>query len=460
MSNDINYKLRFSANEKDTLIKVKEYLTEKKEIWENRGEKSAKQILKELGLKNPAEVVTWGFDFGEIEQIDEECFQVEVGSWANENSRSVPISGEDGELRFLLEKFPELAIEGTFSSEHGDGSVDGYELVEGENDHDESDHAWGPNGDEEPYNEATTALLMQLANGESNLPEELLEALGKGADPNAWMDYKPLIFYVLEVLFNIQDNAESEKMTTINHLIDHGLRLQLEDVAMIMLVVPGVPEVVYDFLKTEKGVTSSDLESRIAIFRLLLKLKAFPKFSLPSNFFEIVGASANEDRSIVEPSVERNSQLLPMASEALRADKKIVLEALKSDNEGILESVSPELRDDPEVVIVAVRSHGYNLRFASDRLRSDPSIVRAAVKSYGWALEYAAQNCQSDRSIVSPAVNFNGEILKFASEDLKDDRAIVKIAIQAREGGGESALAHASERLQQDPELQKMAAAN
>ncbi len=128
MSNDVNYNLVFTAPKKALLLHVKSYLEDKKSRWDRRGEKTAADLLKETGLKNVAEVVSWGFEFGKIKKTGD-SFSVEVTSWANENCfGNIWISGPEGELHFLKEKFPELEIGGTFRDDYGRGSVCGSEL--------------------------------------------------------------------------------------------------------------------------------------------------------------------------------------------------------------------------------------------------------------------------------------------------------------------------------------------
>jgi formylglycine-generating enzyme required for sulfatase activity len=140
MSNDISYDLVFIAPKKAQLLQVKSYLEDKKSRWDNRGEKTAADLLKETGLQNAAEIVCWGFEFGKIQQ-NGDSFSVEVTSWANENSLgNIWISGAEGELHFLLEKFPELEISGSFKGEFGRGSVCGSELEY---------ESWNDDGDED-----------------------------------------------------------------------------------------------------------------------------------------------------------------------------------------------------------------------------------------------------------------------------------------------------------------------
>ena len=50
------------------LKEIQDFLQQKQERWELRGKKTAKQLVKELGLRHPAEPVTWGFKFGKIKK--------------------------------------------------------------------------------------------------------------------------------------------------------------------------------------------------------------------------------------------------------------------------------------------------------------------------------------------------------------------------------------------------------
>ena len=124
MSNDTDYQLEFSHDSYEYLGEVLRYLQTKKERWDNAKEagKGSAELLAELGLKNPNEVVSWGFEVTGV--------TVRVGSWANENCSNIPISGDRGELADLQEKFPELEITGSYKDEYTYGSVFGCDLCE------------------------------------------------------------------------------------------------------------------------------------------------------------------------------------------------------------------------------------------------------------------------------------------------------------------------------------------
>lgn len=124
MSNDTQYKLKFSHESFEYMGDVLKYLEEKFDRWEDAKKKGqkARDLLKEHGLKKANEVVSWGFN---VERVT-----VCLSAWANENTTNLPISGENGELADLLQKFPELEIDGKYEDEYTYGSIDGADKCE------------------------------------------------------------------------------------------------------------------------------------------------------------------------------------------------------------------------------------------------------------------------------------------------------------------------------------------
>ncbi len=459
MSNDINYSLKFRSGEREVLKQIKDYLTEKKRRWNSRGSQTTEALLKKTGLKHPAEVVTWGFEFEKIQEQDDGTYSIKASSWANENSSNPWISGEEGELRFLLEKFPGLEIAGEFGDEYGKGLVSGYELIYQEED--ESDHEWGQNGDAS-YNKATTDLLLKLFRWNLSFPKglrvkDLKVSLEQGADPNAWMDEQPLFEYVRLAV----SNSDQERVKVLDLLFAHRMRLErLEDFASFMLAVPGLPDNARRFAQDNQLIRATDGETRLEVFRFLLQKQAINRMS--ENFLEAVGPPAECDKEIVAMAITRWGQTIAYANKALRADKKLVLLAISGPG-GCghnLKFASTELKDDLEVALEAVRKDGAALEHVSRRLRNDRRVVSAAVKSSGWALEFASKQLRADREIVLSAVKICGSVLQFASPDLRSSPDIVKAAIKAPGNGAREALQYAAPKLQKDPELKKMVQQN
>ncbi len=75
--------------------------------------------------------------------------------------------------------------------------------------------------------------------------------------------------------------------------------------------------------------------------------------------------------------------------------KSELLNLIEEEGGESLEYASADLRADREVVLEAVKSYGCTLEYASKGLRSNREIVLEAVKNEGWALESASADLKS-----------------------------------------------------------------
>ena len=169
------------------------------------------------------------------------------------------------------------------------------------------------------------------------------------------------------------------------------------------------------------------------------------------------------DREIVMGAVKLHGEALRHASAELRGDREIVTEALMHDEEGLsflfcnlLRIVSAELQRDREVVTVAVKQNGLALCYASTELKGDREISTLAVRQNGRALQYASVELKGDRAIVTEAVTQDGSALQYASAELRSDFSIGLVAIQSNG----KALQYASEAVRSDRRCVLMAFKN
>ena len=107
------------------------------------------------------------------------------------------------------------------------------------------------------------------------------------------------------------------------------------------------------------------------------------------------------------------------------------IEILKGAQDGlVLQHLSPQLQDDPAVVLAACNQNGNALQWASVALKADREVVLAACNQYGLALRYASDALQADREVVLTACNQNGMALHYASAALrKDDCEMMMVAV-------------------------------
>ena len=135
--------------------------------------------------------------------------------------------------------------------------------------------------------------------------------------------------------------------------------------------------------------------------------------------------------------------VLSVASERLRGDRAFVISLLEMEWQsaaGCLRYAAETLRDDGELVLVAVRRQGLALEHASLRLRADRGVASCACRSNGLALQFCAPAFQDEAAFVTSA-----EALRYASPRLQDDDDLVQRLV--RQAGRDAALVHASSRL-------------
>ena len=123
MSNDTDFSLTLSCPDKAKLEYVIQYLEFKKRRWDfwQRQDGRSKDLLARVGGSKAAAVVSWGFDFSsDIEANGDGPASIACTAWANQNSLgNVWISGSDGELVDLVERFEFLEVEGEMNDEYG-----------------------------------------------------------------------------------------------------------------------------------------------------------------------------------------------------------------------------------------------------------------------------------------------------------------------------------------------------
>jgi len=112
------------------------------------------------------------------------------------------------------------------------------------------------------------------------------------------------------------------------------------------------------------------------------------------------------------------------ASDALKNDREVVLVAVKQNGTAI-KYVPHAVRDDKELVMVAVKECGFVLQHVSPVLKNDKEVV---LKRNGRALRYASPALKNDKEVVLAAVKDDGGALRYASDALKNDRGMVLIS--------------------------------
>ena len=111
---------------------------------------------------------------------------------------------------------------------------------------------------------------------------------------------------------------------------------------------------------------------------------------------------------------------LKFASENLKDDLEVVLVAVTQNGEALEYASWPRLRANKEVVLVAVKNSGTALKYSSRNLKNDKEVVLAALEQNGIGPLYASDDLRADKEVVLEAVAQNTNSLYFASPDLRE----------------------------------------
>lgn len=142
------------------------------------------------------------------------------------------------------------------------------------------------------------------------------------------------------------------------------------------------------------------------------------------------------DPEIVLEAVSNDWNAISYASEELRNNREIVRRAMVQSGEALYKA-SEELRNDPEIVLQAIsgvdeynNNNAHCFTYASEELRSNREFVLKAMKRNIDILEYVPEKFRSDKELALVAVKLNGGALRFFSEKLLNDREVVLEAVK------------------------------
>lgn len=201
--------------------------------------------------------------------------------------------------------------------------------------------------------------------------------------------------------------------------------------------------------------TSKEVMEDPALVKILIN--KFPN-ELP---LQSASEEIKNNKEIVKLAIESSNYSFKFASEELRNDKEIALLAMgKGHNAIVLEYIGEILKKDKEffneISKIAVNNDPRAIQFACEDIKHDENICISVIKKDGLQLKHISPQFKDNKENVLIAINSNSAALEFASERLKDDAEIVLAAID-KDG---VAIKHASNRLKTDKQLALIALNN
>lgn len=154
------------------------------------------------------------------------------------------------------------------------------------------------------------------------------------------------------------------------------------------------------------------------------------------------------NKEVVIVAVNLEGFAIDYASPTLKNDKEVVLTAI-NQNGNALGSASENFKNDKEIVLAAMKENYYAFNYASEILKNDIEFILNVINISGAILAFLSDEFKNNKQVVLAAVNQEGEALEYASENLKDDKEVVLAAVN--KWGG--ALEFASHTLKNDDEV-------
>jgi hypothetical protein len=189
----------------------------------------------------------------------------------------------------------------------------------------------------------------------------------------------------------------------------------------------------------------------------VLEILGSSKFDLPLRgndcCLEYISDSLKDDIDVVSAVVQKYPTCIKYASERLmvhpkftdaledlyfqyypksrRNDKVLVMSLLTSGKDHVFRYTSDRLKDDMDVVMLAVECDGKNLEYVSVRLKDDRDVVVHALIN-GASLKHASERLKGDKGVVTMAVNKDLWAVLLASDTLKSDSAFLANELRKR----------------------------
>lgn len=137
---------------------------------------------------------------------------------------------------------------------------------------------------------------------------------------------------------------------------------------------------------------------------------------------------------------------------AIVIGRKKIIEGLKDGSLSFM-TLSENLRNDPEIVKIAVSHNGLLLKHIPDGLKQDLEIIKTAISQNRSVAEHIIASAIGNEKIVSMILNQYESDPENIPEKLRNNRAFMERAI-AQNG---LLLKYAPEELRSDPEIAKIA---
>ena len=156
------------------------------------------------------------------------------------------------------------------------------------------------------------------------------------------------------------------------------------------------------------------------------------------------------DKEFILKALKRNGWIYSKLNNEYQKDREIICQALSvSCVLDVVIEKNPELKNDREIIKIAISCGGLQIQYASNELKKDEELAEIAIKQNGLAISYVASKYKENPKFLMWAVKSNGEAINLFS--LQDKRN-PELGIEAVKQNG-YAIQMLSSDLKRNPQI-------
>jgi hypothetical protein len=149
-----------------------------------------------------------------------------------------------------------------------------------------------------------------------------------------------------------------------------------------------------------------------------------------------------------------NDDLFEFASDRLKKDKKFINKCIDEHNHiNIVEFIDEKFRDDKKFMTKCVNIAGYIIRAASDRLKNDKNLCLEAVADDANAYLVISEEMMKDKDVLFKAMEERGDYFAFHPEIKTNKELLIQAFSTAFDRQSRNLLERTSEELKNDEEV-------
>ena len=131
--------------------------------------------------------------------------------------------------------------------------------------------------------------------------------------------------------------------------------------------------------------------------------------AVKSNGLKLADSDYTDDKEVVMAAVKNHGYALEFASPSLKQDKEVVMAAVRNDGSAI--QFAGQLRFDHEFIKTSFKNNMYALFY--HHVMNNKELVLSAVSQMGSMIHHIPRHFFYDRDIICAAVKENGNVIRF-----------------------------------------------